>query len=198
MDEETDDDVPDAALAETTPDGRPLRSFLDEDESVEYVLRGTILDTLRGSGEDAERSRTMVADPGGIATLVTAGRVLFVVGRRDRTDVTTVPRAEVVGGDAESMGEERRLTVRTEPGPDYTVYPDGAAEETVRAVAKELSRGGRDEGSINEGETDDGGSAPDADDDPLDRLERLADLRDRGALTQAEFESKKRELLDRI
>ena len=34
--------------------------------------------------------------------------------------------------------------------------------------------------------------------DPLDRLERLADLHDRGALTDSEFESKKRDLLDRI
>lgn len=33
---------------------------------------------------------------------------------------------------------------------------------------------------------------------PLDELERLANLRERGALTDAEFERKKRQLLDRI
>ena len=33
---------------------------------------------------------------------------------------------------------------------------------------------------------------------PLDELERLANLRDRGAVTQEEFERKKRDLLDRL
>jgi putative oligomerization/nucleic acid binding protein len=32
----------------------------------------------------------------------------------------------------------------------------------------------------------------------LDDLERLADLRDRGAVTEEEFQRKKRDLLDRL
>ena len=46
-----------------------------------------------------------------------------------------------------------------------------------------------------------GGYAPVAPERPpgvLSDLERLADLRDRGALTEEEFQSKKRELLDRL
>lgn len=34
--------------------------------------------------------------------------------------------------------------------------------------------------------------------DPTDTLERLSKLRDQGAITEAEFEEKKKELLDRI
>ena len=36
------------------------------------------------------------------------------------------------------------------------------------------------------------------DEDPLDRIEKLADLRDNGVLTDEEFEEKKSELLDEI
>jgi hypothetical protein len=39
-----------------------------------------------------------------------------------------------------------------------------------------------------------GGAAP-ASEDPLDRLSKLADLHDRGALTDAEFETEKKKLL---
>ena len=181
-----DEDSDEATFDDVTHDGRPVRTLLADGEDAEYVLRGTVLDTVHGNGDDAERSRTMTADPGGVVTVVTDERVLFVVARRNRTDVTPIPRTDVVGSDVEEMGENRRLTVRTRDGPDYTVYPDDADESTVDEVADAL---GDDEADGDGGENDD---------DPLDRLERLADLHDRGALTDAEFESKKRDLLDRI
>lgn len=181
----SDEDTDEATLDGVTHDGRPARSLLGDGESVEHVLRGTILDTVRGSGDDAERTRTMTADPGSVVALVTTERVLFVVARRDRTDVTPVPRTDVVGSDVEEMGENRRLTVRTRDGPDYTVYPDDADESTVDEAADTLGEDGGDDGDESVA-------------DPLDRLERLADLHDRGALTDSEFESKKRDLLDRI
>lgn len=52
--------------------------------------------------------------------------------------------------------------------------------------------------SVPGGGSDDGATGGDGDDDPLAKLERLQKLRERGAITEAEFEEKKRELMDRI
>ena len=172
------DEGRDAALAATTAEGRPVRSYLGESESVVSSLTGTVLDTVRGE----ERSRTMAADSGGLTMLLTDGRILFVVERREHADVTAVDRTDVVDTRIETMGEAVRLAVETAEGPGYTFYPDDADEDDVRRVANEL--------------TDDEDGDEEA--DPMDRLERLADLHDRGALTDEEFESKKRDLLDRI
>lgn len=176
-----DDDAARTALAATTAAGRPVESHLDEGESVEFVLVGTVLDVVRGE----EASRTMAAESGGLTTLVTDGRILFVVERREHADVTAVDRESVVGARVETMGDAVRLAVETDEGPDYVCYPDDADEADVRRVADALGReDGREDGSDEA--------------DPMDRLERLADLHERGALTDEEFESKKRDLLDRI
>jgi hypothetical protein len=169
-----------AMLDEVVADGRSLRSFLDGDESAAAALRGTMLDAVSGSGDDSDRSRTMAAEPGGIAALVTDRRVLFVVDRGDRADVREVDGSDVTRTDVETMGDAVRLTVGSDDGERLTFYPDGADETTVRAAADALETG------------------PSGDADALDRLERLADLRDRGALSDEEFESKKRDLLDDV
>lgn len=41
-------------------------------------------------------------------------------------------------------------------------------------------------------------ASPEGEDSPLDRLERLADLRDRGAISEEEFNDKKQELMAEI
>jgi hypothetical protein len=170
-----------AGLDEAIADGRPVRSFLDDEETPVAVMRGTMLDSVRGRGDDSERSRTMTAEPGGIVALVTDRRVRFLVDRGDRVEETTVPSSAVDETVVETMGDALRLTVRTEEGPGYTFYPDEDAAGAVRAAADALGSAGADDRE-----------------DAMDRLERLADLHERGALTDEEFAAKKRELLDRI
>jgi Short C-terminal domain len=79
------------------------------------------------------------------------------------------------------------------PAPEELLHDDPMAVQVRRAAARPRS-----------GPTPaDTASAPPAariiqTPDPLDQIERLGSLRDRGLITDEEFESKKRELLDRM
>lgn len=175
-------------LSETVGTG-PLYRLLRADERPQYLRRGHHLDVVdRNAPESAAGRRTRkVASQGfDLITLVTDERVLVIVPRSEEAEQITVSLSEISHVDTESApGVSRRLRVQTD---DTTYYIDTSqsSSDDSEAVRKHLTDVmSRDSGV---GDTD----------EILDTLERLADLRDRGTLTEGEFARKKTELLDRL
>jgi hypothetical protein len=168
-----------------TGDRATFRDTLDADEQPHYLLEGTMIDVLTGE----ERARKVASRDGAAFTLVTDRAIRFVVQYAERLDTRTVPFEAVRAVGLQTVGRNARLSVETADG-GYEAYPSATpAEECRAAVAYVEQRVGEPRP-----EAEAGGLREDA----LDALERLASLHERGALTDAEFEAKKRELLDRL
>lgn len=176
------------ALRETVGSD-PLFHLLGPDEQPEFLLRGNILDVVdRNAPETDDRRRSRkVADRGtDLLTLVTDERLLVLVPREAEAERVTVPLSAVTHVDTESApGVSRRLRVRTDDTAYYVDASGSDGDDAAAVAAFVADRQHRD------------GGGADAD-GVLDTIERLADLRDRGALTDEEFERKKTELLDRL
>jgi hypothetical protein len=178
-------------LGAAVDDRRRLIDLLEAGEQPHHLLSGTLVDVVRGTGEEEQRSRRTAPPDGAVETVLTDRRLLVVVSYGDSASTETAPLSELTGATVQAAGANTRLRLRTADG-GYDLYPeDRAAAEAAAAYVE--SQAGTD------GETDaDGGDGTGADPGPLERLERLADLHERGALTDAEFRAKKAELLEDI
>jgi hypothetical protein len=176
------------ALGKSTGDG-PLVGLLEADEQPQYILRGRLLDIIdRAAAESASdrRKRKVAASGADLHTLVTDDRFLIVVPHSDGIEQLSVPFSSVSQVDTEGApGASRRVRVFTE-ATAYYIDTAQSAESEVEAVEEFTAD--------HVGEATAGESA----DETLDMIERLADLNEGGALTDEEFERKKRELLDRL
>jgi hypothetical protein len=181
-------------------EGPGLADRLVPDEQPHYVLRGAVVDvvdrTAVGSTDDGSEhppgaargvARKMADDGREVLTTVTDRRVLVVV---PRSGERAADERETTYDDAESaklerMGDRRRLTVETpteELRADVAASSASACEAAVSYVRERIAST----------------EFADDTDDPLSAIERLADLRERGAITEAEFREKKAVLLDRL
>lgn len=210
------------------PDGhsRSAINVLAGDETLHHLLQGRILDYENAVNDSAERERSrtrkMARSPFEIVSLLTDRRLALVVERDGTDDVIDVPYSNCLSVSLETMGaDNKRLVVRTDA---HTYYADASLSpiehcEAAVSFLTDRIEANRDRGAGDEPvpETDDvrdfgrdidgtdgdpkarsETNASTAPLDPLDALEKLADLRDRGIVTDAEFERKKRELLDRL
>lgn len=168
----------------------PLHQLLGESEQPQYLLRGTLLDIGDRTTSESEsgQRRRKVASPGtDLLTLITDERVLIVIPREANSEQLNVPLTKVTEIEGESApGASERLCVHTEETTYYVDTSDTESDETASArefVTEEQS-----------------GTEPSdrGENDPLETIERLADLHERGVLSDDEFEQKKDELLDQI
>lgn len=212
-----DDSV--TALVLTGDDAAPaLIDLLGPDEQPHYVLRGAVIDIVDGeragaagddvsdrapSAETGRRGGTLgvsrkIPDRGFDAlTVVTDRRVIAVVPRSGDDEGgyldVTHERAEEVC--LERMKGNRRLVVEA-PSGELRADVSGSPSATCEAAAGYArDRVGSVQDRSSAGREETSGAEPA---DPLSAIERLADLRDRGAITETEFREKKRELLDRV
>ncbi len=168
--------------------GDALHRSLAEGEQPEYIIRGSVCDIDDLTAPESEtRRKRKVASPGAdLLTVVTDQRVLVVVPRPDGADRISLPLADISAAGVErAPGGNSRLQVESD-GTGY--YVDGSQsppEEVEAAQAFIADRRGH------------GATGSDAT-TPLETLERLADLHERGALSDEEFAAKKAELLDRV
>lgn len=183
--------VVDADRLGAAVDGRRrLVDLLEAGEQPHHLLSGTIVDVVRGAGEEERRSRRTAPPDGAVYAVLTDRRLLVAVSYVDSASTETAPLSELTGAVVQAAGADTRLRLRTADG-SYDLYPeDRAAAEAAAAYVYERA-GAADAGA----EPEAGGSTGT---DSLERLERLADLHERGALTDAEFEAKKAELLEDI
>lgn len=187
------DSVTVESLAEPAGDGA-LHRLLEDGEQPHYLLSGRILDVVdseKSESDPARRSRKIAATGSALRTLVTDEHILAVIPRRDGIEPILLPYAEVSSADTETApGGNRRLRVYTSTT-DYYIDVSQSEGPEVDAAAEYVN--GR--GPV--GNSDNSTTGGDAD-EILDTIERLADLHERGALTDAEFKEKKSEILDRL
>lgn len=185
---------------------RRLHAIVGDDERPHHVLRGRLLDIFDVSGGTVvEESQTRKIPSKGtdLITVVTDRRVLVVVQRPAEPDVIEVPVGDLEEATHEAaLGTNTRLRLLT--GDRAYLIDTSGSEEAHGEDAVEFLRGlgERTEGAEPSGaraetnaevETETGAGT-----DVFEAIERLADLNERGALTDAEFAEKKQELLDRL
>lgn len=170
-------------LARPVDDERRLVDLLAAGEQPHHLLEGFILDVVaHDDGETADdRTRKMASAEGGVYTVVTDRGVRLVVSHGTSAECEDLDFEELTDVVMHERGGDRRIRLSLE-STAFDVYPRNGAADCEAAVAFLTDRLGRGAGG------DDAG--------PIDQLERLADLRDREAITQAEFEAMKRDLLD--
>lgn len=173
---------------------RKLHALLADDEQPHHVLRGRVLDTFDlTAGAQVEDSQTRKIPSKGqdLFTVLTDRRVLILVGRPDDPDRVSVPLAEFSEATHEAaLGTNTRLRLSTD---DRAYLVDTSqSEETHVEAASEFVNERQD------GPGDTAAAGPGTGVDVFEAIERLADLHERGALTDEEFAEKKRELLDRL
>ncbi len=168
--------------------GDALYRSLVEGEQPEYIIRGSVcdIDDLTAPASETRRKRKVASPDADLLTVITDRRVIVVVPRPDGADRISLPLSDVSAVSVErAPGGNSRLQVESD---DTGYYVDGSQsplEEVEAAQAFISDRRGH------------GTTGSDAT-TPLETLERLADLHERGALSDEEFAAKKAELLDRV
>ncbi|WP_227738995.1 SHOCT domain-containing protein [Halorientalis pallida] len=169
--------------------GRELREHLADAEQPQFLLRGSILDIVDRTvpeSEDGRRSRKVASSGGVLVTLVTDERVLVLIPRPDTAERLDIDLGAVETAEPESApGGNERLVLQT-ADKAYHIDTSRSADGETRDASEFLREVRPEPGSEAGADT------------PLDTLDRLADLHERGALTDEEFAQKKTELLDRI
>ncbi|QLH85109.1 PH domain-containing protein [Halosimplex pelagicum] len=130
-----------------------------------------------------------------LTTAVTDRRVLFKHGKMIGSKQTSIDYKDISSVEVSFGMVQKRLNLET----DSKVFGLGVGQidkDEVQDMAKFVREKCRKTGKTRN-EDSDGNSSPD-EEDALDKLERLGDLRDRGVVTEEEFEEKKQSLLDQI
>jgi hypothetical protein len=184
----TGDSVTVEALT-TDVGNRELREHLADGEQPHFLLRGSILDIVDRTvpeSEEGRRSRKVASSGGVLVTAVTDERTLVLIPRSDSVERLAIDSGTIESAESESApGGNERLVVQTADDAyhiDTSRSPDGETAAASKFLRDARSTSGNDAAA----------------DTPLDTLERLAALHERGALTDEEFAQKKDELLDRI
>jgi hypothetical protein len=172
--------------------GRPLYSLLEDAERPQYFLTGSILDIIDESvsESDPRRRRRKVAGSGtSLSTVVTDRRLLVLIPRTDDIERLSIPLGDIAAADAENApGGNHRLSISVG---DTSYRID--TSQTKSAETESASE------YVDAAESSDERPRPDATDgvlESLDALERLADLHDRGVLSDREFEEMKTKILE--
>lgn len=171
--------------------GRPLYELLEDAERPQYFLTGSMLDIVDESVPETDpgRRRRKVANSGtSLSTVVTDRRLLVLLPRTDDIERLSIPLSDVVAVNAENApGGNHRLSVRTG---DESYRID--TSQTERAEADSASQYVDAAEPTGRTHRDAAGGVTES----LDALERLADLHDRGAITDQEFEEMKAKILE--
>ncbi len=172
--------------------GQPLHSLLEDAERPQYVLAGSILDIINESvpESDSRRRRRKVAGSGSsLLTVVTDRRLLVLIPRTDDIERLSIPLGDVVTADAENApGGNHRLSVRV-GDTSYRIDTSQARSAETGSASEYIDASASTEGRTRSDATD--GVV-----ESLDALERLADLHERGAITDQEFEKMKTKILE--
>lgn len=171
-----------------------VADVLDEDEQVHYLTRGSTVDVEGSSagtslfGDDRSRKS---GTAGYVRAAITDRRVVVKVPQWLGNDERSVPYETVTSVDLDTGLVNKRLSLQT-PGQTYHIEahePDkDEVREAVRFVRERIASAGRDRVVV------EGADEP----DPTEQLKNLTELHEQGALTDAEFEAKKDDLLDEI
>lgn len=173
-----------------------IADILDEDESIHYIA------TEAGGGIDVEGSKAghsllgndrsrKQGTSGYVRTVATDKRVAIKIPQFTGNDERSVPYNSITSVDIDTGLVRKRLTLQT-PGQTYHIGAGGTDKAELREMAKFIRQ------KISEANQPEVQQAELEQDSPVDQLEKLSDLHDKGVLTDDEFQEKKEELLDKI
>jgi hypothetical protein len=165
---------------------------LDPDEQVHYMFKGGTIDVQGASsgesifGNDRDRKSSLK----GIYTAITDKRVVIHIPQFLGDDERHLPYSSIVGCDIDTGLVAQRVSFQTK-GPTYHIQAQGVEKDELR----EATRFVRDKAEeANQTVVQAEGSDP----DPTEQLKNIKELHEQGALSDAEFERKKQDLLDKI
>jgi hypothetical protein len=174
---------------------RPLHQFLEESEQPHFLLQGSMLDIVDESvsgSESGRRSRKVASSGTSLSTVVTDQRLLILIPRTAETERLVVPLAQIRAADSENApGGNHRLSARAADR-SYRIDTSQTGSDETESASEYLASAG----SPRHGAETGASGAADGAIASLDALERLADLYDRGMLTEQEFEEMKTKLLE--
>lgn len=184
----------------------PVVDALGADEQPQHILEGDSVDYRPEGDDETERLFSRVDTV--VSFVTTSERILVVVPRAVTDEVYTIEYDEVsecsvetgqfpaVQLDTETRSFSMNLSAKESPEPVATHIRRQQTTDEIDLSPPEPTEtaGGDPPADTTKADLDDGDSAT----DPLDRIERLAELHDQGVLTDEEFESKKQQLLDEL
>lgn len=198
------DDVDESTL-DCEPQGKSVTEkragkivdILDDDEVIHYIA------TEAGGGIDVEGSKaghSLLGDDrsrkqgttGYVRTVATNKRVAIKIPQFTGNDERSVPYDSITSVDLDTGLVRKRLTLQT-PGQTYHIGAGSTEKDELREMAKFIRQ------KISETKQPSTPQAEPAEQEsPVDQLEKLSDLHEKGVLTDDEFQDKKEELLDKI
>lgn len=172
-----------------------INDILDPDEVVHYITRGTTVD-VEGSGAGTslfgdDRSRKS-GTSGYVRAVMTDKRVAIKVPQVLGDDERSIPYDSITSVDLDTGLTFKRMTLQT-PGSTYHIEAQEPGKEEVREVVSFI-RDERRKANQTEVVSTEDSSEP----DPLEQLDKLKELHEKGAVSDNEFEEKKSDLLDKI
>jgi len=173
-----------------------VASILDEDEKIHYIA------TEAGGGIDVEGSKAGFSilgkdrsrkkgTTGYIRTVATDKRVAIKIPQLTGNDERSIPYDSITSVDLDIGLTRKRLSLQT-PGQTYHIGAGATSKDELRNTAKFIRQ------KISEANQPDVQQAGTEQESPVEQLEKLSDLHDKGALTDQEFQEKKKTLLDKI
>lgn len=170
-----------------------IKDVLDENEKVHYLTRGSTVDVEGSSAGTSlfgdNRSRKS-GTRGYVRAAITDGRVVVKIPQWLGSDERSIPYQNITSVDLDTGFVTKRLTLQT-PGQTYHIEAHEPDKSEIREVVKFI----RDKVTSSQQES---GTSSGAEPDPTEQLRNIKELHEEGVLSDAEFESKKQTLLDRI
>jgi hypothetical protein len=173
-----------------------VRGILDPEERVHFITRGSTVDVEGSSaghslfGDDRSRKS---GTRGWVRAVITDKRVAIKIPQFLGTDERSVPYSSITSVDLDTGLINKRLTLQT-PGQTYHIEAQDPNKEEVRQAVRFIRQQVE---AANQPQVVQQQPAED-ETDPLEQIEKLKELNDAGAITDAEFEEKKQHLLDQI
>jgi hypothetical protein len=161
-----------------------IDSILDKGEKVHYLAKA------RGSGVIVEGSGTSYQKKGKggwVRTAATDKRVAIKIPQHLGNDERAIPYRNITSVDLDLGWVFKRLTLQT-AGETYHIGIGAVSKDECRKMTKFIRS------KISEAQ----GSSEKSSLDPTEKLEKVNNLKEKGVLSQEEYENKKEELLDEI
>jgi hypothetical protein len=177
----------------TQPRIDKVKDILDGGENIHYLGRGGTIDVEGSSAGSSlfgdDRSRKS-GTTGYVRTVVTDDRITVKIPQLTGNDERTVPYRNITSVDLDTGLLNKRLSLQT-PGQTYHIQVTEPGKDEVREmvsfIREKMEEASQPDTTVVESEPD-----------PVDQIDKLRELNEKGALSDEEFEEKKQELLDKI
>jgi hypothetical protein len=159
-----------------------VKDYLDEDEIPQFILRGKTVEIKYGGGDDDKWGKS-------VYTVVTNKRVLIVIAQRlSGNDTRSIEYRSIDGVNFEKGLINKELHIRA-GGATYEMHvlDQSETKEAMGYIREQV------QASQQPSQT-----TADSEPDPTEQLKNLKELHDEGVLSEEEFESKKKKLIDKI